>query len=122
MVSSTETGEFSGGVRVRGGRDDPAAPPREGEERRGLWFPRRKPGIFWGCFGGKGNTSSVAAGVSFLRTESVLRPVPVFRSAYLYETVHWTISYKTLDLQGFAPPIALKGKPWGGDGLCYEKD
>ena len=38
------------------------------------------------------------------RTETVLRPVPVFRSAYFPETVHRTVSSKTLDLQGFAPP------------------
>ena len=25
--------------------DDPDAPPHKGEERRGLWFPRRKPGF-----------------------------------------------------------------------------
>ena len=37
----------SGEVWVQGG-DDPVAPPHEGEERRGLWFPRRKPGLYRG--------------------------------------------------------------------------
>ena len=101
------------------------------------------------------DTSSVAAGVTLLRTEIVLRTVPVFRSAssdcapnqpfrllrcsawlILHEqstglfipkrscsrasplrgAVHRTVYSEALDLQGFAPPIALKGKPCGGRG------
>ena len=39
-----------------------------------------------------------------VRTELLLQESPVFRSAYFPETVHRTVSSKTLDLQGFAPP------------------
>ena len=42
--------------------------------------------------------------VDMLRTGLPLQESPVFRSAYFPETVHWTVSFKTLVLQGFAPP------------------
>ena len=78
MVSSTETGEFSGGVRVRGGRDDPAAPPHEGEERRGLWSPRRKPGsLFGGDLGAGGTPHRAHAGVGLVWSQQIWLWVPV---------------------------------------------
>ena len=55
-----------------------------------------------GLFSPKRSTSRVSP--LRRRTETVPRPVPVFRSAYSPKTVHWTIFGETLDLQGLAPP------------------
>ena len=49
--------------------------------------------------------------VDMLRTGLPLQESPVFRSAYFPETVHRTVSSKTLDLQGFAPSNSLCTEP-----------
>ena len=65
------------------------------------------------------DTSSVAAGVSLLRTETAVPAVPVFRSAYFPETVHRTVSSKTLDLQGCAPPYAHRNSCSSCSGVTH---
>ena len=49
------------------------------------------------------------ADTSPLRAVLPFQESPVFRSAYLQETVHWTIYCKTLDLQGLPLRVNLKG-------------
>ena len=73
----------SGAVGCVGGEDDPSAPPHEGEERRGLWFPRRKPGMFWGCLEWWGRFNfRIAGSASPVRTEGRLG---VLRSGYSFK-------------------------------------
>ena len=78
-----------GAARVCGAEPGAVCAARRGCVRRGVL------GWVW-CAGGH----------FILRTEPVLRPVLVVRSAYFPETVHRTVFSNTLDLQGFAPPCA----------------
>ena len=57
---------------------DPDAPPHEGEERRGLWSPRRKPGsLFGGDLGAGGTPHRAHAGVGLVWSQQIWLWVPV---------------------------------------------
>ena len=74
------------------------------EQSTGLFIPKR---------------SCSRASPLHVRTVLPLRESSVFRSAYFPETVHRTVSSKTLDLQGFAPPGE---PPTGSLSICARID